>query len=79
MKNESEFLQAAQDLRPDPTIVHLPLYRAGTRVSYQDREYTVGHVVVVRSQLMVYLQELGNTVNADKLQIAPTRLVLQRS
>ena len=78
MKNESDFLQAAQDLPPAPTVVHLPLYRAGSRVVYQNQEYTIGHVVISRSQLLVYLQELGASVNAEKLQVAPTRLILQR-
>jgi len=88
VKNESAYLQAAQDL-PDgeaetpaaaePTVVHLPLYRPGTRVSHQGRDYTVGHVVISRSELQVYLQELGSSVPAEKLQLAPTRVVLQRS
>ncbi len=88
MKNESAYLQATQDLpageaetpaAAEPTVVHLPLYRPGTRVSYQGRDYTVGHVVISRSVLQVYLQELGSSVNAEKLQVSPTRLVLQRS
>lgn len=79
VKNESDFLHATQDLPTGPAIVHLPLYRAGSRVGYQGREYTVGHVVVTRSQLLVYLQELGSSVDADRLQVAPTRMVLQRS
>jgi len=88
VKNESAYLQATQDLpageaetplAAEPTVVHLPLYRAGTRVSYQGRDYTVGHVVINRSELLVYLQELGSSVPAGKLHVAPTRLVLQRS
>ncbi len=88
MKNESAYLQATQDLpageaetpaAAEPTVVHLPLYRPGTRVSYQGRDYTVGHVVISRSVLQVYLQELGSSVDAEKLQVSPTRLVLQRS
>jgi len=88
VKNESAYLQATQDLpageaetpaAAEPTVVHLPLYRPGTRVSYQGRDYTVGHVVISRSVLQVYLQELGSSVNAEKLQVSPTRLVLQRS
>ncbi len=82
MKNESAYLRATQDLPAsdaEPTVVHLPLYRPGSRVGYQGRDYTVGHVVVSRSLLQVYLQELGSSVPAEKLHIAPTRLVLQRS
>ncbi len=83
MKNESAYLQATQDLPAETsanthTTVHLPLYRAGSRVGYQGREYTVGHVVISRSQLLVYLQELGSSVDAEKLSIAPTRLELKR-
>ena len=88
MKNESDYLHAMQDLPAgeaetpalaEPVIVHLPLYRPGSRVSYQGRDYTVGHVVISRSVLQVYLQELGNSVDAEKLQVSPTRMVLQRS
>lgn len=86
MKNESDFLHATQDqpateasATAEPVVVHMPLYRAGSRVSYQGRDYTVGHVVISRSVLQVYLQELGSSVDAEKLQISPTRLVLQRS
>ena len=79
MKNESDYLHATQDQpTAEPVVVHMPLYRAGSRVSYQGRDYTVGHVVSSRSVLQVYLQELGSSVDAEKLQIAPTRLVLQR-
>ena len=82
VKNESAFLQATQDLPAGQpatsTIVHLPLYRPGSRVGYQGREYTVGHVVIARSQLQVYLQELGSSVNADQLQVTPTRVELKR-
>lgn len=62
----------------DPTIVHLPLFRPGTRVRYNGQSYTVSHVVVSRENLKVYLNELGHAVEADKLQLAPTRLVLKR-
>ncbi len=88
MKNESDYLHATQDLPAgeaetpppaEPVVVHLPLYRPGSRVSYQGRDYTVGHVVISRSVLQVYLQELGNSVDAEKLQVSPTRMVLQRS
>ncbi len=82
MKNESAHLQATQDapagLPVVPTVVHLPLCRPGSRVGYQGRDYTVGHVVISRSQLLVYLQELGSSVDAEKLQISPTRVELKR-
>jgi hypothetical protein len=61
-----------------PTIVHLPLFRPGTRVQYNGQSYTVGHVIVSREHLKVFLTELGHAVEADKLRLAPTRLVLQR-
>jgi len=88
VKNESDYLHATQDepashpagsAHAEPVVVHLPLYRAGSHVSYQGRDYTVGHVVISRSVLQVYLQELGSSVDAEKVQVSPTRLVLQRS
>jgi len=66
-----------QAARP-PAIVHLPLFRPGTRVQYNGQSYTVGHVIVSRSNLKVFLQELGHAVEADKVYLPPTRLVLQR-
>lgn len=88
MKNESDYLHATQDQPAaeaatsaiaEPVVVHLPLYRAGSSVNYQGRDYTVGHVVISRSVLQVYLQELGSSVSSEKLHLAPTRLVMQRS
>jgi len=88
VKNESDYLHTTQDptagtaampATAEPIVVHMPLYHPGTNVSYQGRAYTVGHVVISRSDLQVYLQELGSSVPAEKLQITPTRMVLQRS
>lgn len=85
MKNESAFLQPAQDSETpappahDPTIVHLPLFRPGTRVYFQGQYCTVSHVVISRGVLQVFLQELGQTVDAEKVQLAPSRVVLRRS
>ncbi len=88
MKDETAYLQPVQEpaagpavppAPPDPTIVHLPLYRRGTLVQYQGQTCTVGHVVVHRCDLQVHLQELGISVDATRVQLAPTRLVLQRS
>lgn len=62
----------------DPTIVHLPLYRRGTHVQYQGQTYTVDHVIVSRDGLQVHLQELGSNIAAEKIQLAPSRLVLRR-
>lgn len=87
MKNDSAHLQplhvspngqAVAPAAAEPTIVHLPLYRPGSRAGYEGRNYTVGHVVISRSQLLVYLEELGTAVNAEKLQISPTRVELKR-
>ena len=87
MKDESAFLQAVQEpeagqqpapLPEDPPVAHLPLYRPGTPVSYQGQTCSVGHVVVSRGQLLVYLQELGISVEAEKVQLAPSRILLQR-
>lgn len=86
MKDETAFLQPVQDpeashrLTPEePPVAHLPLYRPGTRVAYEGQYYTVSHVVIHRSDLQVYLQELGRSVDATKVQLAPTRILLQRS
>lgn len=82
MKDESAFLQptpAAPTDAEEPPVAHLPLYRPGTRVVYQGQYCTVGHVVISRGDLLVHLQEPGISVTADKVQLAPTRILLQRS
>lgn len=84
MKDESAFLapapahDAGAPAHPDPTIVHVPLYRPGTLVSYQGQTCTISHVVINRSELKVYLRELGQAVDAAKVYLAPTRLELRR-
>ena len=82
MKDESAFLQpndAAPTASEEPPVAHLPLYRPGTRVVYQGQYCTVGHVVISRGELLVHLQEPGVSVTADKVQLSPTRILLQRS
>jgi hypothetical protein len=59
--------------------VHLPLFRAGTRVSHQGKLCTVDYVVVRRGQLLVHLHETNSRVDAEKLFLEPTRLSLQRN
>ena len=87
MKDESAYLLPAQEnaagrhaapAPQDPPVADLPLFRPGTLVGYKGQTCTVGHVVISRCDLQVYLQELGHAVTADKLQLAPTRILLQR-
>lgn len=95
MKDETAFLQPTQDAEAEdlpnpaprgprgtyvpPTHANVALYRPGSRVSYQGQIYTVSHVILRRSELMVHLQETGNAVSAEKLYLEPTRIPLQRS
>jgi hypothetical protein len=82
VKDESAFLQpsdAAPTGPDEPPVAHLPLYRPGTRVVYQGQYCTVGHVVISRGELLVHLQEPGVSVTAEKVQLSPTRILLQRS
>jgi len=84
VKDESAHLLPVQDPAADPApqeppYADLPLFRPGTRVHYQGQNCTVSHIVVSRCDLQVYLQELGSAVNADKVQLTPTRILLQRS
>jgi hypothetical protein len=82
VKDESAFLQptnAAPTGSDEPPVAHLPLYRPGTRVVYQGQYCTVDHVVITRGELLVHLQEPGVSVTAEKVQLSPTRILLQRS
>jgi hypothetical protein len=68
---------------PSPPLatnsIRLPLFRPGTRVSYQGNPCTVSHVMISRSQLLVHLHETGSAVHADELVLEPTRLPLRRN
>lgn len=64
---------------PDTSSIRLPLFRPGTRVSYQGNSCTVSHVLISGGKLLVHLRETGDAVRADELVLAPTRLSLQRS
>ena len=80
MKDESSYLQPidAASAAEEPPVAHLPLYRPGTLVIHQGQTCTVGHVVISRGELLVNLRETGLSIPADKLQLAPTRILLQR-
>jgi len=94
VKDETAFLQPTQDVEAEdlphpasrssrkpyvpPTHADLVLFRPGARVSYQGQIYTVSHVILRRSELMVHLQETGSAVSAEKLYLEPTRIPLQR-
>jgi hypothetical protein len=59
--------------------VYLPLFRSGTRVSHEGRQCTVNYVVIRRGQLMVHLHEANSPVDADRLLLEPTRVLLRRN
>jgi hypothetical protein len=89
VKNESAFLRPDQETNAshsplaatpeNPPSVRLRLFKPGMHVTYQGQACTVSHVVISRGQLLVNLQETGNAVDADKLQVEVTRILLQRS
>lgn len=81
MKDESSHLQPLQaaPLGEEPPVVHLPLYRPGTLVVHKGQTCSVSHVVISRGELMVNLKETGMTVPAEKVQLSPSRILLQRS
>ncbi len=80
MKDESSYLQPLDSASAsvEPPVAHLPLYRPGTLVVHQGQTCSVSHVVISRGELLVNLRETGLSIPADKLQLAPTRIVLQR-
>ena len=63
---------------PDNSCFRMPLFRPGTRVGYKGNLCTVSHVLISRGELLVYLQETKDTVNADKLSLEPSRLATHR-
>lgn len=79
MKDESSHLLPARAAdAQQPPIIHLPLFRPGTRVNYKGQTCTVGHIVVSRSQLLVHLKEIDTQVDAEKIELAPTPIPLAR-
>jgi len=63
---------------PDHSCFRMPLFRPGTRVGYKGSLCTVSHVLISRGELLVYLQETKDTVNADTLILEPSRLATHR-
>jgi hypothetical protein len=70
---------AERSISPDASAIPLPLFRSGTRVSYQGNLCTVNYVVIRRGQLMVHLRETSSPVDADRLFLEPTRLSFRRN
>lgn len=64
---------------PETRSIRLPLFRSGSRVSYQGNLCTVSHVMLSRSQLFVHLHETSSPVRADLLYLEPTRVSLLRN
>ena len=63
----------------DANGIYLPLFRSGTRVSYQGKLCTVNYVVISRRELLVHLHETNGPVRADKLFLEPSRVLLRRN
>jgi hypothetical protein len=78
-QSDSAARHAKPSLSSQTHAVRLPLFRSGTRVSHQGQPCTVDYVVVRRGQLLVHLQETNSRVDADKLSLEPTQLLLQRN
>ena len=89
VQNESAFLNPDQETESGhvplastaegPPSVRLRLFRPGMRVTYQGQTCTVSHIVISRGQLQVNLQETGTAVDADRVQVETTRILLRRS
>lgn len=61
-----------------PATVRIPLFKPGTKVSYQGQYCTVSYVTVRRGLLLVKLDEIHEPVDSDKLYLEPTCLTLKR-
>ncbi|QBK05610.1 hypothetical protein DW355_13490 [Hylemonella gracilis] len=57
----------------------LPLFRPGTQVMYHGKPETVDHIIIQRYDLLVHLKEANISVNADKVELEPTRIPLSRT
>jgi hypothetical protein len=62
-----------------PPEASLPLFHSGAQVSYQGQTCTVDHIVIDHYDILVHLKELNTTVNSDKVQVQPTRIILKRT
>ena len=61
-----------------PKIFHMPLFRPGAMVRYQQRQEQVSHVVVRRFEMRVYLVGHENPVNPDDLEATPSLFTTER-
>lgn len=60
----------------DPPTVWIPLLKPGTQVRYQDKPYTVGHVLISKGDLFVNMKEIEGAIPADKVRVKPTQIDL---
>ena len=62
-----------------PPVAMVPLFHPGTSVSYQGQTCTIDHIVIDHYDILVHLKEINTTVNSDKIELSPTRILLSRT
>jgi hypothetical protein len=64
---------------PEAPSIKMPLFRAGSRVNYLGRTYTVSHIMLSKRQILVYLNGVQTFVPAEKIELELTRFALERT
>lgn len=60
----------------DPPTLWMPLLKPGTEVRFQDKPYTVGHVLISKGDLFVNLREIEGAISAEKVRVRLTQINL---
>lgn len=60
----------------DPPTLWMPLLKPGTEVRFQDKPYTVGHVLISKGDLFVNLREVEGAISAEKVRVRLTQINL---
>jgi hypothetical protein len=61
----------------DPPTLWMPLLKPGTEVRFQDKPYTVGHVLISKGDLFVNLKEIEGAIPAEKIRVRLTQIDLK--
>jgi hypothetical protein len=62
----------------DPTTVWMPLLKPGSEVRFQDKPYTLGHVLLSKGDLFVNLKEMEGAIPAEKIRVRLTQIDLHK-
>lgn len=60
----------------EATKIWMPLFKPGSEVRYDNKPYTVSHVLISKGNLFVNLKEMEGAIPAEKVRVKLTEMTL---